>query len=282
MIAEKKVLYYNRIGDDMLKRVLSAIVMLGIFIPALIMGGSIFYIVVFIAAILALNELLSIISSKKQLPALMKFLGFIALPFLVLNNYDSSLLEFTISYNVFALMLLTFFLPIILYRNNEYNFKDALLLLSSVVLIGIAFNLFIAIRNFGDTYYYLLFIFIITSITDIYAHITGSLIGKTKLSHVSPNKTIEGAVMGSLFGTIFACIFYYIFIQDSINVYLLGAIVLFMSIIGQIGDLIFSSIKRYYGRKDFSSLIPGHGGILDRLDSVIFVSFIFVLFIHIL
>ena len=266
----------------MLKRILSAIVLLLIFIPPLIIGGVMFYILVFAVALLSLNELLTIISTKKELPPIIKFLGFIVLPFLVLNNYDSTSLEFTINYNIFALMLLTFFVPIILYKNNKYNFKDAIILLGSVFLIGISFNLILTLRNYGDSFYYLLFLFIITIITDTYAHLTGTLIGKIKLTDISPKKTVEGALVGSLFGTIFGSLFYFIAINDTINIYYLVLIVLFLSIIGQIGDLIFSSIKRYYGKKDFSNLIPGHGGMLDRLDSVIFVVLVFVLFIKVL
>ena len=72
------------------------------------------------------------------------------------------------------------------------------------------------------------------------------------------------------------------FINQTDSIYLLIGVTLFLSIIGQIGDLFFSSVKRHYKIKDFSNLIPGHGGILDRLDSIIFVVLAFVLFIEIL
>ena len=71
-------------------------------------------------------------------------------------------------------------------------------------------------------------------------------------------------------------------INTNYNVILIGFITLCLSIIGQLGDLVFSAIKRHYGEKDFSNLIPGHGGILDRLDSVIFVVLGLLLFLVVL
>ena len=76
----------------------------------------------------------------------------------------------------------------------------------------------------------------------------------------------------------FVCTMYYINVISNVsNVFSIVCIIIFLSIIGQCGDLFFSAIKREYNKKDFSNLIPGHGGILDRLDSIIFVLFAFIL-----
>ena len=108
-------------------------------------------------------------------------------------------------------------------------------------------------------------------ITDSYAYFGGRLIGKTKLiPDISPNKTWEGTIVGSLVGT-FVCTVYYLTVIDSrASVFVIAGIVLLLSIVGQLGDLFFSAIKRRYGVKDYGNIMPGHGGVLDRLDSIIF------------
>ena len=118
--------------------------------------------------------------------------------------------------------------------------------------------------------------------SDIFAYFIGRHFGKHKLTAVSPNKTVEGAVAGVvgaiLFGILFAILCNTIW-GVGINYLLIGCIMAVLSIVGQIGDLAASSIKRYCDIKDFSELIPGHGGMLDRIDSIIFVlPFAFILF----
>lgn len=105
--------------------------------------------------------------------------------------------------------------------------------------------------------------------TDIFAYFTGYLLGKHKLCpSISPKKTIEGAV-GGILGSIVLCVifWYLIFAESIIHFIIIG---FFGSIIAQFGDLTASVFKRKMGIKDYGNLIPGHGGILDRFDSVLF------------
>ena len=119
--------------------------------------------------------------------------------------------------------------------------------------------------------YKCIYIFIISFITDTYAYIGGRLIGKNHFTDISPKKTIEGCLVGALTGTFIGTMFYTTLIGDLslIKIIIMSFI---LTIISEIGDLVFSSIKRYFDKKDYSNLIPGHGGILDRFDSVLFVS----------
>ena len=124
----------------------------------------------------------------------------------------------------------------------------------------------------------LIYLLLITVMTDTYAYITGRLIGKNKLLEViSPNKTWEGTIGGTLFGVLIPMVFYYTCINSDINILTLFSVTLFLSILAQFGDLTFSAIKRHYKVKDFSNIMPGHGGILDRCDSIIFVILGFII-----
>ena len=153
--------------------------------------------------------------------------------------------------------------------------------MSSTLFLAISFNTFILIENMGVVY--IIYIALITVMTDTFAYAGGSLIGRHKLCpKISPNKTVEGAVIGSLVGTIIPVMFYSLIITTNENILVVVLITLLLSVIGQLGDLVFSSIKRYYKVKDYSNIIPGHGGILDRLDSLIFVALTFILFMNIL
>ena len=84
---------------------------------------------------------------------------------------------------------------------------------------------------------------------------------------------------GTIFGVLFATVFFNVVIDSQMPLYVIILMTLFLSILGQFGDLVFSSIKRYFGKKDFSNIMPGHGGIIDRFDSIIFVLLGFMFFI---
>ena len=118
--------------------------------------------------------------------------------------------------------------------------------------------------------------------TDTFAYLIGKRFGKHKFSQVSPKKSIEGCIAGTI-GAILLALIYTIIINNTCNleysyIAIIGVTIL-LSIIGQIGDFAASSIKRYVNVKDYSNLIPGHGGMLDRIDSLMFLApFAYVFF----
>ena len=266
----------------MKKRVISAIVALLIFIPIIIHGGIIFNIIAYLIGLLGLKEFIDAKCTKKQIPFIMKLVSYVLISLIILTDVTKISISYSLDYRIIALLFLTLLTPVILYHDDDkYSIKDAFYLISGVLFLGISIALLIMLRNIDLKLF--VFLFIITIMTDTFAYITGSLIGKHKMvPSISPKKTWEGMVGGTIMGVFISSVFYYTCINPNVSLINLILICTFLSLVGQAGDLVFSSIKRYFNIKDFSNIMPGHGGILDRLDSIIFVILGFTFFISIL
>lgn len=250
----------------MKKRILSAIIMLLICIPIIYFGDKSFRIGIAVVSMLALREMIDLKKSHHKIPKLVELISYLALLFIVLAEYEGYSILFGITYKGIAILLLSILSLCLFYKKEEYTATDALVLIGTILLLGTAFNTMILVRNLGLwDFCSLILIFILT---DTFALFCGMAFGKHKLiPHVSPNKTWEGSIGGTLIATIGVSVFYHYLISPVTWKIVLG--ILILSVIGQIGDLIFSKIKRENNIKDFSNLIPGHGGVLDRLDSTI-------------
>ncbi len=252
----------------MKKRIISAIVALAIVIPLIIIGGKPYIIGVGVISILALKEIFDLKQSHKPIPDIIKLLNIICLLLLVYSEFDGYSLAFGLSYRAIAITLIILLIPTLFYKNDKYTTKDALYLVGSTILLGLFFNALILIRVLDLKL--LGYLIIITTMTDTFAYIVGKLIGRNKVCpKISPNKTWEGCIAGTLLGS-FIAIAYYSILISSITFKLL-IVTVGLSIVGQLGDLFFSKIKRENKIKDYSNIMPGHGGILDRLDSICFV-----------
>ncbi len=275
-------IYYNinvRNGDDNLKtRITSAIVALCIFIPIFIMGGVPFKIAVYIIAMLGLREYINVHEKKKNFPDFIKLIAYLWLTIIFYELQIDKKMVMMIDFRYLISLFLVLMFPIVLYHDSKkYSINDACYIIAGTLFLSISLSLGVMYRNMS--LFLIVYLFLITILTDTFALFTGRLIGKHKLLEVvSPNKTWEGFVGGSIIST-YVCSFYYLtVINPAASIFLVILMTLFLSIIGQLGDLFFSAIKRYYEVKDFSNLMPGHGGVLDRLDSIIFVMLTFCIF----
>lgn len=143
----------------------------------------------------------------------------------------------------------------------------------TTMYVVLCFTALLRLRYIGEgqSYIYIL-VFVAAWITDTFAYFTGVFFGRHKLiPKISPKKTVEGAVGGVVF-CIIAFVVYGVIVEKTVgvemNVVTLCLVGLAMSVVSMIGDLVASSIKRTYGIKDYSNLFPGHGGVLDRFDSI--------------
>ena len=249
----------------MKKRIIGMILLLVICVPLLVLGGVYYSVLIGIVSGLGLWELNSIYRRDKKLHIVLEVISYLCLLMIV----------FSFDYLLYAIGLtIVVFLTASMITGKEFTFKDACFVLTSIIFLGVSFYIIKDIRM--ESIHNFVYILLITVLTDTFAFIGGSLFGKHKLlERVSPKKTIEGSIIGSIFGTIVPIIYYLFMIDPGCNIVMISIITLVLSIIGQVGDLVFSSIKREFGIKDFSNIIIGHGGILDRFDSLIFVSIVF-------
>lgn len=250
----------------MKQRIISGVFIAIITILSIALGGIFLKCVLGFIAVYGTYEFIKIRKSRFNFFLYLIMLGYI----LCIYFYY----EYATSILLFALVLL---LTISVFNEKE-TFTDvsALFLMSNLLAFAIHFIDYIETFN----KFMLANIFIICYLSDVFAYFIGRKFGKHKLnSRVSPKKTIEGSLGGWLFGSLLSLLWSLIFKFYYMDYRVIVIASIFLPLVSEVGDLIFSLIKRHYGVKDFSNLIPGHGGLLDRLDSLLITIIFFGAFI---
>lgn len=158
--------------------------------------------------------------------------------------------------------------------DEKLDFVEVCVTFFESVLLGFAVYNLLYVESINK--FLLGYIFMIVFVTDVFALFSGMLFGKHKLNErVSPKKTIEGYIGGWLIGGTLSFIYAYFLNYCGMNLQFMIICSIILPLVSQIGDLCFSLIKRRYQVKDFSNLIPGHGGLMDRIDSLSFTLIIF-------
>lgn len=261
-----------------IKRWTSALLGFPMIALVLILGNKFVIDIVFtLVAIMCLHEFFSCFKDKAKPITEIGYISALIIPFI--HILDESQLIYLLL--IIPITMVWVFLKVIMTEMKITVYDAAITILGIIYIVG--FMIFLPLTTGLEDGKLLVWYPLIAAWgTDIFAYLIGKKWGKHKFTSISPKKSLEGCIGGLVGGT--ALMMIYTFLLNTYTymnidyMYILPSAII-LSAIGQIGDLAASTIKRYAGVKDFSNLIPGHGGMLDRLDSIIFVApFTFALF----
>jgi phosphatidate cytidylyltransferase len=261
-------------------RVISAAVGIALLVAVILSGPVVFGIAMSCVAMIGLYEFYKAVHFAGFRPV--RIVGYIfCLPLFLISfrvgyswlrnlNTFPGLIEF-LAFGLFIVLVLLF--SMIVFLHKRYNISDIALTLFGPVYVAFLFSFLILTRNFENGMLFVILIFIGAWGTDTFAYFTGMFAGKRKvLPAISPKKTVEGTI-GGVIGTALSTVVYGIFAINKVyniplyHFVLIGAL---NGVVSQIGDWGASAIKRYAKIKDYGGIMPGHGGVLDRFDSILF------------
>lgn len=272
-------------------RLLSGIVLMAIAIASLVYGGYVLFGLIAVISVIGLYELYRAVGMEKSLPAVAGYLSSIVLDVLLLNR--ASLLTDTTEnairyakYHEYIILWLVLTLIVLMamyvIAYPKYHASQITMLVFGLIYVTVMLSFVFRLRYVENGILYVWLIFIGAWGSDTCAYCVGKLLGRHKMpSELSPNKTIEGCAGGVIGAALIGFLFALAFFRDADYWWQFAIIGGVSSVISQIGDLAASAIKRNHGIKDYGKLIPGHGGILDRFDSIIFIApivYYFVIF----
>lgn len=249
-----------------LERLISGIILVIIALVTIIMGKDILLATVVAISLIGFYELTKVYGLQWKLPGICGYAATIAYYALVRLDYKEYITVFFIVYLVLLMGVYVFTFP-------RFKAEDMMVCFFGMFYVVLMLSYIYQVRVMKDGAYIVWLVFLCSWGCDTCAYLVGVMFGKHKMAPVlSPKKSIEGGIGGvvgaALLGFIYATIF-----KDNISInnaeIIFSVVCAAGAVISQIGDLTASGIKRNHDIKDYSRLIPGHGGILDRFDSVI-------------
>ena len=249
-------------------RLISGIILLAVAITAILLGDNVLFGAVLVISLVGMTELYKIMKVEKALLGIVGYIAAISYYVLTYFKLDRYLLLLFI---IFLLLLMVIY--VITYP--VYRIEQVMTVFFGLFYVSIMLSFIYRVAILEDGAILIWLIFIGAWGSDTCAYAVGMLFGKHKIApKLSPKKSVEGCI-GGVIGAALLGYLYALFLGNKIvgleNPRILFAIIgASASVISQIGDMAASAIKRNYDIKDYGKLIPGHGGILDRFDSIIF------------
>ena len=253
--------------QSFLTRTISGIVLVVLLMITGLLGGPVLYAGVLIIALIAVYEMLGVMQLKDSLIAKFAYVGTVLYYFMIYNTGAEYLDVFIIAYLMVILAVYVFTYP-------KYKTEQVLHTFFAVIYAAVLMSFIYLVRSGDDGIFLIWLIFLSSWGCDTCAYLTGVTCGKHKMAPVlSPKKSVEGGI-GGVIGAALLGALYGFLVRNQVGFdhpALVCAVVCGVGgLISMVGDLAASAVKRNYGTKDYGKLIPGHGGILDRFDSVLF------------
>lgn len=264
-------------------RVLTAILITAVMLPVVIFSKYMIYpIALSLFCAIAIFEVLRVIGVHNQYSiAIPSYVMGLALPFCAYFAPENNRHMYIFAISAVVILYMMYLFVLMVFRKGFLQYAKVAEIFMIVSYVVISFTSLSLIRYLEKGLYHFFLIFGSAWVTDIFALLSGMAFGKHKLApQISPKKTVEGAIGGVIGSTVVVIIYSVLidkFTDVDVNYVALVIFAIVLSFVGQAGDLLASVIKREHNVKDYGTLLPGHGGIMDRFDSVLAVSTVLLL-----
>ncbi len=262
-------------------RLITGIVLALVFVPVFYFGEVFLNITLGLLTMGATYELFKMYNIEAKLPRYIMAGEVLAgglLYFTIQSYYEGAM---TLEWVFLLIVGLIVVGALLLVFIDEFNANNYAEMLVSILYPALGFGAIFGLRSLD--LHNIGFLFMVTIMTDVFAYAVGVKFGRHKMApKISPKKSWEGCFGGTFFATVLTLVYINVFDVTHIglielNVFVSILLIIFISIMGQIGDLVASKLKRTFNIKDYSNLFPGHGGIMDRFDSALFAAMVLML-----